>query len=61
MNALQSKRDAHTQAAVSFFASASAHAEAGDIPVAAGMILKAVEQERGAGTVGAQVLQLIKG
>ena len=60
MNASQIKRKAYTKAAVNFFDSASAHAEAGDLTAAANLILKALDQERRAGGVGPQVLQLIK-
>ena len=60
MNSLQSKRESYFKAALNFFASASAHAEAGDLELAATFILKALDQERRAGVVGPQVLQLIK-
>ena len=56
----QSKREAFLQAAVTLFESASIHAEAGDLQIAATFILKALDQERRAGSVGPQVLQLIK-
>ena len=60
MYATQNKREAYLQAAVTCFDSASAHAEAGDLQTAASMILQALQQERKAGSVGPQVLQLIK-
>ncbi len=60
MNASQIQREAYTKAAITFFESASLHAEAGDLQVAAAFILKALDQERRAGGVGPQVLQLIK-
>lgn len=60
MNSLQVKREAYMKSAVNFFNSASSYAEAGDIQTAASLILKALDQERRAGIVGPQVLQLIK-
>ena len=48
------------KAAVQYFDTASAHAAAGDLGSAANFILKALDQERRAGGVGPQVLQLIK-
>ena len=60
MNSLQIKREAYMKSALSFFDSASIHAEAGDVHTAATFILKALDQERRAGIVGPQVLQLIK-
>ncbi len=59
-NATQIKRDAYLKAAVNFFDSASVHAETGELEEAATYILKALDQERRAGGVGPQVLQLIK-
>ena len=43
-----------------FFESAGIHAEAGDLKASASFILKALDQERRAGVIGPQVLQLIK-
>ncbi len=60
LNTSVNKREACLQAAVNFFDSASAHAEAGDLQAAGSLILKALDQERRAGAVGPQVLQLIK-
>ena len=60
MNSLQIKRESFLQAALNLFASASTHAEAGDLELAASFILKALDQERRACVVGPQVLQLIK-
>ncbi len=60
INASQTKREACLKAAVNFFETASVHAEAGDLESAGAMILKALDQERRAGVVGPQVLQLIK-
>ena len=60
MNASQTKREAFLKTAVNFFDSASIHAEAGDLKVSASYILKALDQERRAGAIGPQVLQLIK-
>ncbi|ABM76799.1 hypothetical protein EV13_1819 [Prochlorococcus sp. MIT 0702] len=48
------------KAASGFFDRASAQAEAGDFQAAGSLILKALDQERRAGVVGPQVLQLIK-
>ena len=60
MNASKNKRQAYMKAAMNFFDSASARAEEGDLEIAATLILKALDQERRAGGVGPQVLQLIK-
>jgi len=60
MNASQTKREAYLKTAVIFFESAVIHAEAGDLKASAGCILKALAQERRAGVIGPQVLQLIK-
>ena len=60
MNKLNNKRNAYLKAAVNFFEIASKHAEAGDIHSAAVLIIKALDQERRASSVGPQVLQLIK-
>tara|TARA_Y100001968_G_scaffold319526_1_gene351174 strand:+ start:240 stop:398 length:159 start_codon:yes stop_codon:yes gene_type:complete len=48
------------KAAMIFFESASEQAESGELESAATSIIKALEQERRAGIVGPQVLQLIK-
>ena len=60
MNASQSKGEVYLTAAKEFFHSASEHAEAGDLSAAATFILKALAQERRAGVIGPQILQLIK-
>ena len=60
MNASQAKREAFLKTAINFFESACIHAEAGDLKSAATLILKALDQERRAGTIGPQILQLIK-
>ncbi len=60
MNATHRKRETYSKAAINFFDSAAAEAEAGDIPASAMFILKALDQERRACGVGPQVLQLIK-
>ncbi len=60
VNSTKIKRDAYFKAAVTFFDSASAEAEAGDLQAAGSFILKALDQERRASGVGPQVLQLIK-
>ena len=59
-NATQSKREAYLKASVSFYDLASVQAEAGELEEAASLILKGLDQERRAGSVGPQVLQLIK-
>ena len=60
INSLHQKREVYLQAAVTFFDSACAQAESGDLDRAGSFILKALDQERRAGVVGPQVLQLIK-
>ena len=60
MNAIQVKRQKFLNEAVSFFKNASVHADEGDIQRSAGLILKALDQERRAVRVGPQVLHLIK-
>ena len=60
MNTSPTKREAYFKTAVNFFDSACLHAEAGDLKAAAILILKALDQERRAGAIGPQVLQLIK-
>ncbi len=60
MIASHNKREAYFKAALSFFDAASLKAEAGDIDAAGILILRALDQERRAGAVGPQVLQLIK-
>ena len=60
MNNLQSKREVFLRAAHNLFDFSSAQAEAGDIQAAGISILKALDQERRAGGLGPQVLQLIK-
>ncbi len=60
INTIQNKRNVYLDAAVNFFDAASASAEAGDVDAAGVLILKALDQERRAGGVGPQVLQLIK-
>ena len=46
--------------ALDFFDLACLEAEAGDLKASATFILKALDQERRAGAIGPQVLQLIK-
>ncbi len=58
--AFREKSEAYLRSAVNFFDSAIAQAEAGELQSAASLILKALDQERRAGSVGPQVLQLIK-
>ena len=60
MNASQTKREAYLKTAFNFFESAVIHAESGDLKASASFILKALDQERRAGVIGPQILQLIK-
>ena len=54
------QKQEHLAKAGVFLQQAQSAAEAGDIPSSGSLILKALEQERRAGTVGPQVMQLIK-
>ena len=54
------QKQEHLRKADAFFQSAQCAAEAGDFTTSGSLILKALEQERRAGTVGPQVMQLIK-
>ena len=54
------QKQEHLAKAGVFFEKAQSAAEAGDVSSSGSLILKALEQERRAGTVGPQVLQLIK-
>ncbi|WP_320675892.1 hypothetical protein [Prochlorococcus sp. MIT 1300] len=60
MKAPSEQREAYMNAADNLFDSACAQAESGDLQGAGVLILKALDQERRAGGVGPQVLQLIK-
>ena len=60
MNAVQVKKQAFLKEAGSFFKNASVLADEGDLQTSAGLILKALDQERRARGVGPQVLHLIK-
>ena len=60
MNAVQVKKQAFLKEAGCFFQNASVHADEGDLQSCAGLILKALDQERRASGVGPQVLHLIK-
>ena len=60
MNAAQTKRESYLKTALYCFDSAGVHAESGDLKAAASLILKALDQERRAGVIGPQILQLIK-
>ena len=60
MNALQVKKEVFLKEAGCFFENASVHAKEGDLQMSAGLILKALDQERRACRVGPQVLHLIK-
>ncbi|WP_413430132.1 hypothetical protein [Synechococcus sp. Cu2B8-bc1011] len=54
------QKQEHLAKADVFFQQAQSAAEAGDVSSSGSFILKALEQERRAGTVGPQVMQLIK-
>ena len=58
--ASQDQREAFLKKAAELFERAGALAEAGDLSASAALILKGLDQERRAGGVGPQVLQLIK-
>ena len=60
MNAVQVKRQAFLKEAGYFFKNALEHANEGDLQSSAGLILKALDKERRAYSVGPQVLHLIK-
>ena len=60
MNVVQVKKKAFLKEAGYFFQNASVHADEGDLQTSAGLILKALDQERRAAVVGPQVLHLIK-
>ena len=60
MNTVQIKKQAFLKEAGYFFKNASVHADEGNLQTSAGLILKALDQERRAGGVGPQVLHLIK-
>ena len=53
-------RQGYLDAAQRLFAQARAAAEKGDVPESGSLILRALDQERRAGGVGPQVMQLIK-
>jgi hypothetical protein len=57
---VQDRRSALLQEAASYDAAAKLAAEAGDASGSARLILRALDCERRAGSVGPQVLQLIK-
>ena len=54
------QKQEHLAKADVLFQKAQSAAEAGDVSSSGSFILKALEQERRAGTVGPQVMQLIK-
>ncbi len=60
MNASPKKREAYLKIANNICESACIQAEAGELKTAATLILKALELERKAGSIGPQILQLIK-
>lgn len=60
INTASNKREVYLSEANNLFASACEQAEAGDLNSAGSLILKALDQERRAGGLGPQVLQLIK-
>ncbi len=59
-NASKNRSEAYLKAAVNYFDSACEQAQSGELQAAATLILKALDQERRAASVGPQVLQLIK-
>ena len=59
-NAEVEKRNQHFAAAQKFFSEARDAAERGDASASGQLILRGLEQERKAGAVGPQVMQLIK-
>tara|TARA_Y100001968_G_scaffold214257_1_gene197137 strand:- start:731 stop:940 length:210 start_codon:yes stop_codon:yes gene_type:complete len=59
-NTVQVKKQEYLNEAGSFFKNVSVHADAGDLQSCACLILKALNKERMAHTVGPQVLHLIK-
>ena len=60
MNAVQVQKQEFMKEAGYFFKNASVHAYEGNLQTSAGLILKALDQERRALGVGPQVLHLIK-
>ena len=60
MNLVQVKKQAFLKEACYFLENASVHADEGDLQSCAGLILKALDKERRARTIGPQVLHLIK-
>ncbi len=60
MNKIQVKKQAFLKEACYFFKNASEQAVEGDLQTCAGLILKALDKERRAGSNGPQVLHLIK-
>ena len=60
MNTVQVKKQAFLKEASYFFKNASVHAHEGNLQTCAGLILKALDKERRAASVGPQVLHLIK-
>ncbi len=60
MNTLQVKKQAFLKEAGYLFKNASLHADEGDFQSCAGLILKALDKERRARSIGPQVLNLIK-
>lgn len=54
------QKQEHLAKADVLFQQAQSAAEVGDVSSSGSLILKALEQERRAGTVGPQVMQLIK-
>ncbi len=60
MHSAPNQKQEHLAKADVFFQRAQTAAEAGDYVASGSLILKGLEQERRAGTVGPQVLQLIK-
>ena len=60
MNAVQVQKQEFMKEAGYFFQNASVHAHEGNLQTSAGLILKALDQERRAFGLGPQVLHLIK-
>ena len=60
MNAIKVKKLAFLKEASYFFKNASFYADEGDLQSCAGLILKALDKERRASSIGPQVLHLIK-
>ena len=60
MNASHIQKEEYLKEALNCFELACVHAQAGNLQISATSILEGLNQERKAGAVGPQVLQLIK-